>query len=296
VRKQLGIPLDAPVLLTIGSAYKYDPVAGMNFFDTIRAILQEVSDAYLIAIGPQPDHPHWAALHHATAGRVMPLGEQPHLRPYHLAADVYVEGFPFGSFTAFLEAGLAGLPCVMAPPSCPILFRSDGRAIDQATTPLDMAEYVRGTVALLRNSARRRQLGHALAHDIAKSHCGTHWTAILTILKQQLPDQHHTHPLRRVARLPLAWEHYLPHCLPRQDYSSVDFAWQSALNLGLEPHIDFRLQREMVRARSNGGMITATPLSIPQIRGRDILVLMSTMWATQTLRLRNRLRHLRERL
>ena len=64
------------------------------------------------------------------------------------AATVYLEGFPFGSLTAMLEAALAAVPPVMAPALCPLPYRSDDFALHDEPVPEDVDAYVARALAL----------------------------------------------------------------------------------------------------------------------------------------------------
>ena len=119
-RKALELPLDAPVILTSGEAYKYTPLPDLNFFSAARAILSSCPDAYLLAVGPS-EVDEWKALRQGTGGRVRAVGLQKDVSAYRACADIYLEGFPFGSNAAFLEACMDGIPCVRAPRLMPAI-------------------------------------------------------------------------------------------------------------------------------------------------------------------------------
>src|SRR5205814_8905774 len=103
------------VLLTIGSPHKYHPSRQLDFEKTVVRIVDALGDCTLIAVGPSPDDPLWQQLAARTKGRVVAVGLDPDLAPWHGAADLYIEGFPIGSYTALLEVALAGRAFVRKP-------------------------------------------------------------------------------------------------------------------------------------------------------------------------------------
>ena len=172
IRKTLGIPEDACVYLTLGRESKYEPREGIDFLATAGKIIDTVPGAYLIAIGPSRNHPAWDRAFRESEEHIVAVGPQRALPGYFAAADIYLEGFPFGSLTALLEAGLAGLPCVRAPAFLPSIYRSNGPAIDHIAAPADADVYVehaRHLSAL--SSDERHRLGRDLAEKVAHKHC-----------------------------------------------------------------------------------------------------------------------------
>ncbi|MTD45423.1 glycosyltransferase [Conexibacter sp. W3-3-2] len=110
-RARLGIPAAARVLLTVGSAYKFEAPAGGHLLDVLLPVLAADPAAVLLAVGPAPEG-RWAAAAAQTAGRVLATGVLPDVADLLAAADVYVESYPCSSGTAALEAAQTGLPVV----------------------------------------------------------------------------------------------------------------------------------------------------------------------------------------
>jgi hypothetical protein len=189
-RRQLGVPEDAVLFLTIGQEYKYEPSAGMNFYAAIESLLSQFASARVIAVGP-PARGAAKALATSTGGRFLAVGPQRDLSVYHAAADVYLEGFPVGSLTAFLEASLAGLPCVRAPHGIPPTCSADGEAVDGAARPVDQSQYIEMAIALGKSDAESRRLHAAeLSDRIRQIHTGVGWLDRLDALRGQIPREH----------------------------------------------------------------------------------------------------------
>lgn len=199
-RQSLGLPVSASVLLTIGHAYKYRPLPGIDFLEAAGAILRARPEAHLVAVGPWEDE-RWAALREATGGRVLAAGHQPDLRPYHDAADVYLEGFPLGSPTALLEVGQRTTPCVRAPRAVPPPFAIDGPALAGLEQPETVADYARAAIALIDDPEERRRQGLALAEAIGRHHSPAPWRERLHAALAQLPRRHDVYSLAGAAPL-----------------------------------------------------------------------------------------------
>jgi hypothetical protein len=191
LRRSLGIPEDAIMLLTVGSAAKYEAMPDLDFVATAQQIVRACDNAYVVAIGPR-DESVWKAARKATNGRILALGYQQDSTLFCRSADLYMEGFPLGSLTALLEAGEAGLPCVCAPSIPP--FRSDSLSLDECPQPKDVQDYIRDVVSLAKDSRARTQISVKLQKAIRSQHCGAGWLAHLRKIKEQIPASHRIYP------------------------------------------------------------------------------------------------------
>ena len=193
IRRELGLPEDGIILLTVGSAAKYEPIPGHDFLLTAVEILRQCRDAHLIAVGPA-DEGLWKAARKAAGYRLHPVGRQPDSTLFCKAADLYMEGFPAGSLTALLEAGESGLACVRGPQSCIPPYSSDGFGIDELPQPDSTEAYVRTAVQLAQDAVARAELGRKLQSAIRSHYCGVGWLAHLQEMKNQIPGQHAVYP------------------------------------------------------------------------------------------------------
>ncbi len=141
-REQVGIPQGQTMLLSIGRAKKYIPTRKHNFIHTAGEILERNPDAHLYLLGVAEDD----LAGHVGAGkheRLHFLGPIENATLYQCAADIYLEGFPFGSQTALLESALAGLPAVLAfDPPFALLATNDESLWDLASNPASEGEYI----------------------------------------------------------------------------------------------------------------------------------------------------------
>ncbi|MCI0703397.1 MAG: hypothetical protein L0241_20145 [Planctomycetia bacterium] len=172
-RKQLGIADDRVMLLSVGRAEKYRPSSTHNFFATTGAILSAHPEAELHLVGVSEDQ---ARPFLPESARFRCAGEVESPGAYRAAADIYLEGFPFGSQTAMLEAGLAGLaPVPVFAPLSRLLVTQD-EAFDELLVPASTEEAYRETVAeLVRSPRGRAELGAECARRVRACHIGSEW-------------------------------------------------------------------------------------------------------------------------
>jgi hypothetical protein len=186
---ELGIPENAVIFLTIGTEGKYRALNDYDFVNVAQRILDGCQTAYLIAIGPR-DEGRWAAASKKCGGRLMALGVKEDLSVFRAIADIYLEGFPFGSLTALLESGLAGLPCVGTPGATPLPFKSDDIALDGMLTPASVEDYIAEALRLGRDSNARSLMGQTLQTTIVEHHCGKGWLEHLAKVYDLIPENH----------------------------------------------------------------------------------------------------------
>ena len=262
-RKALEIPLEAPVILTSGEAYKYKPLPDFNFFDAARAILTSCTDAYLLALGPN-EVDEWKALRCHTGGRVRAVGLQKNVAAYRACADIYLEGFPFGSNGAFLESCMDGIACVRAPQVCLPLVSSDGLAPAELDQPGNVAMYVKRAIELITDKGERQRCGESLAKSVRERHTGSGWIKYLNNLQTQLPSRHSVYHLSEPEPMPQDaadfWTRFLIERIQNED--PLNSAYYSALSAGLKPKIDEPLLKVVRRSRHVRGSNAAHELVI----------------------------------
>ena len=97
-------------LLSIGSGYKYKPTAEYNFFKEMKEVVERFPNVICYIVGVDKNNVHYQMYAHPS---IICTGVQTDVNCYIEKADMYVEGFPFPSFTALLEASLSGIPFVL---------------------------------------------------------------------------------------------------------------------------------------------------------------------------------------
>ena len=203
-KRSLHLPEDAIVMLTIGLRSKYSPLPGIDFFNAIGSVMKSRKNVYLIAVGPNPDEVHWIDFKKEVGERLLMTGNLPQseISTYFNAADLYLEGFPFGSTTAVLEAGAMGIPCVLPPKECPPPFTSDGIALKEFEQIVPMSEYVRYIQGLIDDENERIKLGELLARSISAHHCNGGWAEYLSEVQKNLPVVHSLRKINDVKEVP----------------------------------------------------------------------------------------------
>src|SRR5262249_3589377 len=160
--------------------------------------LEAVPKAYLLAAGVIEDD-RWREASDKLDLRLRALGSLPQskIAILHQASDLYIEGFPFGSTTALLEAGLHGLPAILSPAVCPAPYGTDGVALyDTLERPDSIERYKLEAISLLQNPSRRAALGVKLQKSILAHHTGAGWRRYLMSAIQALPPEHRVHPIQ----------------------------------------------------------------------------------------------------
>jgi hypothetical protein len=176
-RAQLGIDADATVLLSVGTGFKYTPISGPGFLETLLPVMQRYRNAVLLVAGPRPEG-EWARAAEATGGRIRALWRRLDTPLLFEAADIYLDSFPFTSPTALLEAGSYGLPLVAY---CP--HKGDAEVLSPGAPGLDasmclnrdLEAYVYTVSRLIEDPEFRRELGECARRAIDTHHRGAHW-------------------------------------------------------------------------------------------------------------------------
>ena len=263
VRRSLAISQDALVMMSVGIGNKYTPIDGVDFAQVMGTILEADKRVNLMVVGPEKD-PRWEKLRERSAGRFILVEKQPDVAMPALfqAADIYLEGFPFGSTTALLEAALGGLPCVLPPASCAPPFTTDGIALELLERPADVPAYRQRIHLLLNDPEERVQCGRMLSESIRSQHCGPGWSRYLAAIQANLPGVHRVRPLGEQENVESNLSAYWTSFSAMVNEDPLVSTFRTAGYLGLVPKIDWilflRLLRYGERGRKPGGPSTFT--------------------------------------
>ncbi len=105
-REHLCIDNNKKIILSIGTSYKYGVGKELKEFHGFAKELVKLKDnTEFLIIGPSSDEYEWNQLSLDSNGKIKPLGivNRDKLKYYICACDLYIESFPFASYTAFLE-------------------------------------------------------------------------------------------------------------------------------------------------------------------------------------------------
>jgi glycosyltransferase involved in cell wall biosynthesis len=176
-KRQLGVPEESILLLSVARAIKYKTMNGVGFADAHVSLLQRYEQAFLIVVGPGTMEDYSSAIEQ-TQGRIIVYPEREDTAAFYQAADIYVDSFPFISTTSLLEAGSYGVPLVSRFPY------SDASGVLGADMPgltgnlictRDLAEYEKTLSHLIEDEGFRLSLGEATHKKIVETHTGAFW-------------------------------------------------------------------------------------------------------------------------
>jgi glycosyltransferase involved in cell wall biosynthesis len=177
-KRQLGLPKDSILLLSIARSPKYRTIDGITYADAHVPLLEKYQQTYLVVIGPDNSH-DWSSAIQQTQGRIIVHPERADTSIFYQAADIYVDSFPFVSITSLLEAGSYGLPLVSRYP-----YLSDSSEILGADMPgltgnlicvNNLQEYAAVLSSLVEDDKYRLKLGELTQKKIIETHIGTNW-------------------------------------------------------------------------------------------------------------------------
>lgn len=180
-RRRLGLPIDAPIALTLGEWFKYQPALGYNFPEALSAICKSDPRIVIVAIGiSRSDIEGLSELNGLDKQCFRPVGfvhDSQILDLYYSAADIYLDCFPCGSLTSLLDAARHALPVQRLNNDVTPLLRNDDLAMDSVLTAASsVSEYVAGALEWLRGSERNRtELGSRFRASVQEEHCGASW-------------------------------------------------------------------------------------------------------------------------
>ncbi|MGJ5673027.1 MAG: glycosyltransferase family 4 protein [Nostochopsis sp.] len=181
-KRQLGLPNDSIILLSIARSLKYKAINGISFAEAHVPLLKKHHQAVLLVIGPG-DSENWSAAIQQTQGRIRVFGQTEDTVLFYQAADIYVDSFPWISNTSLLEAGSYGTPLVSRYP-----YSSDGCDILGADMPgltgnlirvLNLEDYTAVLSRLIEDEDFRLSLGEATRSKIVETHMENNWQRFL---------------------------------------------------------------------------------------------------------------------
>jgi hypothetical protein len=191
-RRHLNICADQVALLSMGNAYKYKPTKTHNFFRTVTKILKRNPQAHMYLVGVEWDD-SIAYLQEAKHERFHLLGVREQPRLYQVAADLYLNSFPFSSGMALLETCAAGAyPVMVFSPLSGLADLRDEAYEGLITNPQTEEEYIRRVKFLIQHEVERQQLAAQIAERIVDFHRGQTWHEYLRAIYDYLEGRRHS--------------------------------------------------------------------------------------------------------
>ena len=247
-KQRLGIPSDSIVILTVGASFKYVPANGLDFLEVCESALRQLPKGFLLVVGFEADS-RWRSASQRMAGRIRVLGTLVHseLAKIHEVTDIYIEGFPFGTTTSLLEAGLKGIPVVLAPAQCPPPYGSDGVALDATVIrPRTLEEYKTRIIQLSNSQAMRSLEADMLRDAVKKHHTGSGWRRYLDDAIKRLPHEHATYfsimPVRTPEAVHEYWSTFVGRIFSGYE-ETLESSYMRALTMNLRPVLNSALKR-----------------------------------------------------
>jgi hypothetical protein len=186
-KRRIGVPDDAPVLLSIGAAYKYTPVGGPGFAEILASAIEKHERAVLLVVGAV-NQGEWGDAIRRTQGRIRTLGWRHDIDIFYQAADIFVDSFPLCSETALLEAasyGVAPISYCCQPGQADILC-TDTPSLETGLFRVPgLAEYMGVLSHLVEDDAFRSRLGERARQAVLHVHTGAGWCRFLHAVYHQ---------------------------------------------------------------------------------------------------------------
>lgn len=176
------------VIMTVGAPYKFEPLADKGFLDYVAPILADHPETVLLAVGPDPVG-RWREEERRSRGQIRALGTRSDLPDLFVAADIYIDSFPFASITATLEAAAHGLPVVgfqfLGVDSA--ILGSDSPGLELMIIARSDADLAAELTRLIRDPSLRNRIGQELKAEVRAAHSGDSWQAALEEIYVRAP-------------------------------------------------------------------------------------------------------------
>jgi hypothetical protein len=188
-KRKIGIPENKVVMLTCGRPQKYIPCRSLNFSEIMAEVVLEHPNCVLLVVGPNKDEIQWKTAIQKTNQQIQVLGLQTNTEDYYGAADIFIESFPEGSFTATLEAAQLGKTVVRSPsPLAPIFVLDRYQGMDENAT--DLISFKKQLAKYITDTNFRLNAGRIQQSAVINTHIGTGWRNYLRRLIDSLPPKH----------------------------------------------------------------------------------------------------------
>jgi len=197
-RRALGVRPDEIVLVSAGSAWKFDPLemrGEPTFPEVLAPIVARDPRLRLFILGPANEG-RWAEAARRTDGRMLALGTRTDYALYTQAADIYLDPFPMGSGYSLLEPGSFGVPLLSFgqwPTEAGVLVVDSAGLGDARILATSRDEYEAALLALIGDPAAREARGRRGAEQILAAHSGPGWLAALEAVVTAAPLARESH-------------------------------------------------------------------------------------------------------
>jgi len=175
-KQALGYDPSVVLLLTIASPFKFYAPGQIAFLDLVTPVISKLSQAVLIAVGPDSEGV-WKSASIQANGRIVPLGARYDNDLLYTAADIYLDSVPFSSTTSLLEAGICGVPLLGYKQLNTLELLGPGSPGLDNTMELasDIESYQAMLSRLISDVDYRQRSGQRVKAEILSLHTGNNW-------------------------------------------------------------------------------------------------------------------------
>jgi glycosyltransferase involved in cell wall biosynthesis len=188
LRKKHNVPEGDSLILTIGSDYKYNPVLDYDFIKTVREILNTVTNASVLAIGPSSENHLWRSAKAETSGKIQAIGTVPYdeIYSYINSCDLYLDSFPFFGGTTLIDVVRAGVPAVsLKTPAGQSDYVSNSILACKTTS-----EFIQKSIRILNDSEYSKFHRDSALSSLLEMYSVDSWREKLSNILSSLPDSH----------------------------------------------------------------------------------------------------------
>lgn len=188
IREELGIIKNQVVLFSSGTEYKYVPTKKYNFFEHVINVLEKNKNTLLYIAGIEANSILGKKYKH---DQIVYLGyiNAENVRKYETACDIYLEGYPFPSYTAMLQAAKRHKPLqLMYDPLQVVTFLKD--SIYGFEYP-EESSWEHSLCKLIESTKLRNELAEKQYEYIKKNHTNQAWQDKLKLLYEELKNETH---------------------------------------------------------------------------------------------------------
>lgn len=156
LRRKLGLPQDAKIVVSAGSTYKFRPFLQYDYLEFAKRVMEREKNAIFVAIGPtriSGPFPY--------RKRFKTVGSVPHdtLMDYYRCADLVVDSIPFAGAFALLDAVSSGAPVLsMDKPGGQMDYLLGSKAYAR-----NMDEFAERAVEMLKNPGKAEEINNDVA-------------------------------------------------------------------------------------------------------------------------------------
>ena len=188
LRRELGIPADSVVALTVSADWKMAASWGRGMHHVVERVLRWSPQVSVVLVGATPNA-DWARLGKRYPGRVFPVGRVPDPAPYFALADIYLDSYPTRATTSALEAAVLGLPVVAladVPETDPVhIFQAGSPGLAGIPRRANADKFAVAVRRLALDPELRGREGAEVRASVLALHDGPGWSSQLESLYEQ---------------------------------------------------------------------------------------------------------------